>query len=366
MSLIVEGSVKIEGTISDGDVNRKMEVFYNPIMDSNRNISILLLNCVANKKMRVADILAGSGIRSLRFLKELKKGKIEEVCVNDLKPNFENTFLDNLRLNKLSDKMVKIFNQDATIFLFNSQGFDYIEVDPFGSPNPFLSAAIAKISREGILAITATDTAALTGTYPRVTQRKYWAKSMRNYLMHEIGLRILIRKVQLQGVQFDKALVPILSYHKEHYFRIYFKCIKGKEKCDQLLREHQYFLFCNKCLNFKTSCFNESKCACGAEFEYAGPLWIGKLFNAKLIAKMAKENKFIEEQKFLDILKEESTRDLVGFYDLHVLAKKFKQDPQKKEVLANLGAVSTHFSPTGFKTEKEIKEIVSMLSKKKE
>ena len=37
--------------------------------------------------------------------------------------------------------------------------FDYIDIDPFGSPNPFLAAAIGRITRNGIVAVTATDTA---------------------------------------------------------------------------------------------------------------------------------------------------------------------------------------------------------------
>ena len=44
--------------------------------------------------------------------------------------------------------------------------------------------------------------------------------------MHEIGLRILIRRVQLAGSVYDKALIPILSYSKEHYMRVFFKCEK--------------------------------------------------------------------------------------------------------------------------------------------
>ena len=47
--------------------------------------------------------------------------------------------------------------------------------------------------------------------------------------MHETGIRILIRKIQLIGAQYNKALTPIFSYSKEHYFRVFLKCEKGKE-----------------------------------------------------------------------------------------------------------------------------------------
>ncbi len=368
MKIISEESCKIKATVQNRDATKKVEVFYNPLMKSNRNISIVLLNNISNKNMQIALPLAGSGIRGLRFLKELKKGKLEELYVNDIKDNFESQFLENVKLSEIKSKKFKVMNQDANLFLLGQHCgdfcgyFDYIDLDPFGTPNPFLSSAVSKIKRNGILAITATDTAALTGTYLKVTRRKYWANSLRNYMMHETGLRILIRKVQLQGIQFDKALTPLLAYHKDHYFRIYFKSENGKEKCDALLREHQYLLYCPKCLNYSNSIYNSGTCDCSNKFEVAGPLWTGKLFDSKLISKMAKSNPFHEEQKFLDVLNAESKKDIFGFYDLHIIAKKFKQDPKKNEIMKKLKAVPTHFSLTGFKTEKKIKEIIKVLS----
>ena len=372
MALIIEHSITLDVTIPEKDVNRKMEVFYNPVMASNRNISILLLNSLPNTRMNIADPLAGSGIRSLRFLKELKKGKINQLFVNDRNFFFPKVFKDNARKNNLTIGKVTISNEEASLFLFNQIKtkkkpanfcgyFDYIEIDPFGSPNSFLDAAIARICRGGIIAVTATDTAALTGTYEKVTRRKYWAQPLRNYLMHEIGVRILIRKIQLQGIQFEKALIPLLSYHQDHYFRLYLQSCRGKEKCDEVVKQHQYFLFCHHCLNFKTSLFNREQCGCGHQFAFAGPLWVGNLGEVALLQKMANNNPFPEEQKFLELLKAEAAVGVMGFYDLHVLARKYKMNvPKMEPVLKKLKAVRTPFSPQGIKTEKGIKEILTI------
>lgn len=351
-------------SLPERDATKKQEVFYNPLMKSNRNLSILLLNCLDKKEMKIADPLAGSGIRSLRFLRELKKDKIKEIYINDFKEDFVKVFEKNLNINKIKRKnKIQLRNQEASLFLLGEKGFDYIEVDPFGSPNPFLASAIARISRGGILAVTATDTAALTGTYPKVTKRKYWATSLKNYLMHEIGLRILIRKVQLQGIQFDKAPIPILSYHKDHYFRVYFVSEKGKEVCDGIIRQHQYLLFCHHCLNFRVSKYNLGDCECNSKFNFAGPLWTGKLFDQELIKRMVENNPYLEEQKFLDLLREESKMDIVGFYDLHELARVCKRNPPKMETtLKKLKAVRTHFSPNGVKTKKGMKEVITFLT----
>ncbi len=373
MPTLTEHSITLNLQLPEKDVHKKMEVFYNPLMASHRNIAVLLLNSVANENMNIADPLAGSGIRSLRFLKELKKGKISHLFVNDAKENFRMVFKKNLALNKISTKNISVFSEDASLFLLNRIKdrkkpkhfcgyFDYIDLDPFGSPNPFLDAAIARICRNGVLAITATDTAALTGTYEKVTRRKYWAQPLRNYLMHEIGLRILIRKVQLQGVQFDKALIPILSYAKDHYYRAYFRNEKGKAACDKVLKEHAFFLFCARCGNFATSASNSSKCKCGNKFLSAGPLWTGALHDRKLLQTMLKNNPFPEEQKFLEVLREESKAEMVGFYDLHVLAKKYKKEPPRMEIaLKKLKGVRTHFSGTAIKSTLPVHEVIKRL-----
>lgn len=367
--MIREGSIRISTPLAAGDVSRKMSVFYNPVMESQRNIMVLLLKCIENKRMNVADPLAGSGIRSFRLLKELPSGKIDHLFVNDSKEGFPTFFKEQLALNKLSANKVSLFQEDASVFLmrqiYGTQGmkvegfcgyFDYIDIDPFGTPNPFLATAVSRITRDGILAVTATDTAALTGTYPSVTKRKYWATTQRTYLMHETGLRILIRKVQLQGVQFDKALMPILAYSKDHYYRLFFRCEKGKTKCDDLLKQHQYLLYNAKTTEHKVSLFNKEKGK-----ECLGPMWTGNLSDVELLQKMVKENPFPKEQKFLELLLEEGKVDVVGFYDLHVLAKKLGKEPPRMEIaLKKLKGVRTHFSVYGVKTEKGMKEVLGL------
>ncbi len=342
-------------------------------MASHRNIAVLLLNSLPNTGMNIADPLAGSGIRSLRFLKELKRGKINHLFANDRKENFPTVFKKNLNVNHINAKNISIFNEEASLFLLNRVKdkmrskyfcgyFDYIDIDPFGSPNPFLDAAIARLCRNGILAITATDTAALSGTYEKVTRRKYWAQPLRNYLMHEVGLRILIRKIQLQGIQFEKAFTPILSYSKDHYYRLYLRVDRGKERCDQLRGQHRYFLFCPACLNFRTSLFNSERCSCGKEFAFAGPLWVGNLGDQSLVQKMARNNPFPAEQKLLEVLRQEYRKNIVGFYDLHVLARRYKKNSPKIEVaLKRLNGVRTHFSLTGVKTKLSSREIKMIL-----
>lgn len=350
--IINEGKAKVK--VFTGKISKELPVFYNPVMKFNRDISVLLLNAIKNKNLQVALPLSGSGVRGIRFLLELDKKKIKSISFNDKNPASVTLIQENLRLNELKDDKISITNKDANQFLLDSKGFDYIDIDPFGSPNPFLNNAILRLSRKGILAVTATDTSNLAGSFPKACARNYWAKPLRNYLMHEVGIRILIRKVQLVASQFDKALTPILSYSKDHYYRIFFRCEKGKQKADEIVKQHRYLLFCNNCLNFKVSRTNHHFC-CNNEMEYAGPLWTGNLKDTKLVNKLESDDNFVE------LLKKEV--DVLGFIDIHALCKKLKKSiPPAEDVLDRIKESSrTQFSRYGFKTKLDLKEFIRQL-----
>lgn len=344
--IIREGKAIIRIKRAD-KISKQMDVFYNPIMKLNRDISVLLLNSVGNKNMQIALPLAGSGIRGIRFLKELKKNKIKSINFNDYSTKAVGSIKNNLKLSKINNKKMTVFNGDANLFLLNSSGFDYIDIDPFGSSNSYLEAAIKRISRNGILAVTNTDTAALTGTYPKVCVRKYWSKSKRDHMMHETGLRILIRKIQLIGMQYEKALFPIFSYFKDHYFRIFFQCVKGKKLCDEIAKQH--------------GIFND-----------AGPLWRGNLWDGKLVnsmyAALLKNPIDDNSLKFLKIIKDESKVNVVGFFDIHQMAKnkKLKTTMRKEELIKRvrkLGykAADTHFSGTGIRSNIHYSKLLRLL-----
>ena len=100
MKKVTEESATIIAELPDA-VSKEMEVFYNPVMKFNRDISILLLNSIDKNKLKIADPLAGSGIRSIRFLKELKKDKIKTISINDYSEKAIRSIKNNLKLNKI-------------------------------------------------------------------------------------------------------------------------------------------------------------------------------------------------------------------------------------------------------------------------
>jgi len=346
--IVQEESAKLD--ITEGKLTKKLPVFYNPVMKLNRDISVLLLNSVPDKNLQMALPLAGSGIRGIRFLKELKKGKIKNITFNDYK-TLEN-IKKNLKLNDLDrDKKILLEKKDANLLMLESKGYDYIDIDPFGSPNPFLENPIVRLSRGGILGVTATDTSALSGSSETSCRRKYWAKPLRNEFMHETGIRILIRKIQLIGMQNEKALVPIFSFSKDHYYRIFFRCEKGKQVSEKLSKQHKYLLYNWKTMEREVSEYNFKK-----NYEYAGSLWTGKLWNSKLVDKMYTNCDKTNKKMFdmLTLIKEESKIDTVGFYDLHKMAQKKNIDVPKIKDYLKKGSSRTHFLGWGIRSKKPL------------
>ncbi len=332
-------------------VSKKLEVFYNPAMKLNRDLTVLLLNSVPNAEMQIADIMAGTGIRSIRLIKELKKGKIKKIFVNDM--NSIKKIKENFKLNKLKKSKMKIgfHSEDASLFLLKSNGFDYIDIDPFGTPNDFLDASIKRISRNGVLGITATDTSVLCGTYPKTCKRIYWADSFRNGFMHESSLRILARKVQLIGAQFEKAMIPIFSYAKEHYVRVFFRCIKSKTLCEEIIKQHKYILFNPKTLAYEVSDNNYRK-----DWTAIGPLFVGSLNDKNLVKKMLGLTIDKETKKFLTLIYSEL--DIVGSYDLHDLSRKLHiKVPNFESVLKKAKATRVHYNGYTIKTKLSAEEL---------
>ncbi len=381
---------KIEVTVPKGyKLDSKMPVFYNPVQVLNRDLSILLLNAIerkTTKPLRVLDIMAASGIRGLRIKKEVPN---VDVTLNDYNKKAAKSIQENAKLNKLK---VKIENKPANVLLSELNSYDYIDLDPFGTPVPFLDAAIRRLSPHGVIGVTATDTSALCGAAPRACLRKYGSKPLRNEFMHETAVRILIKKVQEVAAQYDVALVPIFSHSSNHYVRVYLQKIGAAKKADDILKQHGYILYCQKCCYRRTSTdllLEITACPeCKTKMQAIGPVWLGDLWDKKTLDGMLKAaskaslsmtkynagdhfiaNRYpnfdIKTLQLLVRIYREAKVKTVGFYDLHWLAKKKKWGsvPRMDDVLRatkgpisdksrDLKAARTHFRLTGIRTKK--------------
>ena len=68
-------------------VSSEAPVFYNPKMELNRDISILVIQRFQkdlNSEINIGDVFGGSGIRGIRYKKEIDN--VGSVAVNDISP----------------------------------------------------------------------------------------------------------------------------------------------------------------------------------------------------------------------------------------------------------------------------------------
>lgn len=225
MKIIKEGGAKLR-VYSARVPSKQMPVFYNPNKEFDRTLSVKVVKKL--KPRKALDLLTASGARGLRLMKEAGV----KVVFNDANPLAARHVRHNLKLNKLK---AKVYNQDANKLLYKlNEYFDYIDLDPFGSPNPYLEACIKYTSRHGVLAVTATDTAALE-VKTKAGRRKYHASIQRHPFMKETGLRVLVKHVVEKGAELELAMKPVLAHYTRHYYRAYFQKDLGAKRCDELL-----------------------------------------------------------------------------------------------------------------------------------
>ena len=327
--------------------------FYNPSMEENRDLSVVFGQWLINKKNKTTsfcDGLAASGIRGIRFANELI-GDFN-VVVNDW--NKDCFMLIRKNIKTLDCKNIESSNLNLNTLL-SERSFDYIDIDPFGSPVYFIDSSIRSLKNNGIIAVTATDTAALCGTYPKVCKRRYYAIPFHSYLMKEIGLRILIGFICRTALLYDKAIMPILSYSTDHYFRCYVKIINSVSQA-------------NHCLDF-LKIVNSSQLPWILKSKKdIGPLWTGDLHNKNILKELVsilleKELKTKNSLSMkLDLFFEESDAPIF-FYTSDSLSSFFNKSPPKQQFIFDFlkknsfNVFRTHFSPTGFKTNAGKNEI---------
>jgi len=336
-----------------GPGSKEKMPFFNPTMQLNRDFSILVAQWLVDDcsyEPILLDGLAASGIRGLRFANEVN-GDFE-VEINDINPDCFDLIKKNISSLKL--KNVRGFNKNLNVLLSEGK-FDYIDVDPFGSPVYFVDSAMRAIKKDGIIAFTATDTAALCGVYPKVCIRRYAAVPFHSVVMKEIGLRILLGFICKNASRYDKAIEPLASYVTDHYFRVYVRVRKGAGRANNAMG--------------KIELIKEGKRIGYQQINKdIGPLWTGRIHDKKFIEKL--RNILFEKElgskkellRLLDHLEGEANAPMF-FYTTDSLASFFNKSPPKLEKLIEklnsngFNSVRTHFDYSGFKTNASLKDI---------
>jgi tRNA (guanine26-N2/guanine27-N2)-dimethyltransferase len=342
MKRFKEGSVEFYAP--EGDATKKLPVFYNPVMEFDRDLTIAILRAFGGESY--CDALAGSGIRGLRAAKE---AGFKDLVLNDQSPEAVNLIKKNLKANDISGKA---FCEDINLMLrkFKCEKFDVIDIDPFGSSIVALDSALRTINRKkGLLCMTFTDTAPLCGVSIKTCQRRYGARPLRSSYAKEAGLRILIAACVRMAGKYDFSLKPMFCYNRRHYFRLFLRTMNGIEKANKVLDNIGYLQHCFKCdwrEYAQIDRFNDNCPVCNNQLNWAGPLWTDKFADDKF--EVVSENERVN--KLVQMVKKEQGITL-PYFDLHHLAELNKTTaPKKRDTLERVNGVQTHFSKTGIRS----------------
>ncbi len=328
-------------------------VFFNPRMELARDATVLIAKALPVS--RYLDAMGATGVRGLRIAKECGV----PVAINDRDPEAVSLVLRNRDVLGLP---VEVTSSDANALL-SERTFETVDIDPFGSPAPFLDSAIRGCGR--FLFVTATDTAPLCGAHRNAGIRRYFASAMNNEYHAETGLRILLGFVAREAARYDRGVEPLFCFSREHYCRLHVRLLRGAASADRSCRAMGYVLQCPSCI-YRTHAAGvlppQGECPyCGKPLVPIGPLWTGPLQDRDVLVRVSElvpgsgYRLSARLQKLVDACLGEL--DIPFHYDYHRVARYFRVSPPPIErVIDSLrgcgyAASRAHFSGTAIKTD---------------
>jgi tRNA (guanine26-N2/guanine27-N2)-dimethyltransferase len=295
--------------------------------ESSLDVPTMLREGGTEDGITILDALAASGLRSIRYWKEIPG--VRHVTINDLDEAAVDRARENVRRNGLahvllgddnSDRSygICVHHGDATHELYQSrrpqqlrnfgkvQGrqhpmWDVIDLDPYGSAAPFLDGAVQAVESGGLLCVTCTDMAALGGSHPETAYGRYAGLPIQSAkYLQELALRILLHTIAISAARYGRTIKPILSVGMAFYVRVFVEIHNDKRGVNDLSLHIGNVYQSTKCSSFVTiphgqmgghrgnvyqsSRLTPSVCSeTGAPFKVGGPLWLGPLHDQSVI-----------------------------------------------------------------------------------
>ncbi|EGB10961.1 hypothetical protein AURANDRAFT_1191, partial [Aureococcus anophagefferens] len=202
--------------------------------------------------IRVLDALAATGLRSIRYAKEVPG--VRKVVANDVDADAAAACGRNAAENGAAD-ICEAHCGDAVDFMTasrgkGSQGFDVIDLDPYGSCAPFLDAAVQAVNDGGLLCVTSTDMTVLSGNYPEVCFAKYGSMPTKAKHLHEFALRILVHAIEAAAAKYQRHVVPVLSLSIDFYVRVFVRVYKRPAEVKKSAAKRAFVLQSAGCPSF--------------------------------------------------------------------------------------------------------------------
>jgi tRNA (guanine26-N2/guanine27-N2)-dimethyltransferase len=367
---IIEGKTKLlvpKKSITD-KVPPMKPAFFNPKAKLNRDFSIIAYSAFLNKfdgPKIFLEGLSGIGARGLRVANELD---VEKVVINDLNPSALKMAEYSANLNNI--KNIEFSEKEVCRFFSNyskkGERGSIVDIDPFGSPAAFFDCGIRATMHGGILSTAATDLQVLNGLFQSACKRKYGGVPVRTEYGNEIAIRLVLGSLRTVAARLGVTVIPMFVESEMHYYRTYVKVLNRPDQQENL----GYILHCKNCGNRKMTFEQEQECElCKSKISIAGPLWVGKIFDKKFVQNMLEENSKLETDKNCEkiLCKCLSESEMPGtYYSIDEIASLMKSSPPKLEKAIsslqenNFLSSNTVFSPTGFRTNANVNEIIEI------
>ena len=339
-------------------------VFYNPRMELSRDATVVLVSLL--EPSQYLDAMGASGIRGLRVASECGV----PVTINDRDSRAVALIRRNAGFLGLP---IEVVHSDTNVLL-SGRCFEAVDLDPFGSPAPFLDSGIRGSGR--YLFVTATDTAPLCGAHRKAGIRRYFAAAMNNEYHAETALRVLLGFLVREAVKYDRGIEPLFCFSREHYVRVHTQLLRGADAADRSLARIGYVMQCPCCpyRSEQAALLPEPRSCphCSAGLIPIGPLWTGHLQDMDLLEKIEAAiprftlGKAAQLRQLVVTCHHEL--GLSFHYDYHVLSRHFRiSPPPMDEVINSLisegySASRAHYSGTALKTDAPLQVLRQVLS----
>lgn len=256
-----------------------------------RDLGVLLARQLAAKgPLRVLDVMAGCGIRALRY--GLEAGA-QAVWANDADP--ERLPLLQANLAGLAESRCSSATAQHLLAgcLQRQERFELVDLDAFGCPSALLPLALEAVAIGGVLYLASTDGRSATGHDRPAALRSLGASARAHPVAWELALRLQLGTVARAAWAMGRGIRPLLAFSEGRTFRTAVRL----QRLPALKEEEQLGLLalCHGCGDQQVQALLRLRqwqpCQCPAgqapPLAVSGPLWIGPLQDGALLAAMA-------------------------------------------------------------------------------
>ncbi|KAJ8383746.1 hypothetical protein AAFF_G00215880 [Aldrovandia affinis] len=257
--------------------------------------------------LRVLEGLAASGLRSVRFALEIPG--LQCVTANDYSARAAALIARNAQYNGVSH-LLQASQRDASMLMYEARGrkerYDVIDLDPYGSPAPFLDAAVQAVSEGGLLCVTCTDMAVMAGNSGETCYSKYGSVSIKAKYCHEMALRIILHSLDQRAGVYQRYIEPLLSVSVTFYIRVFVRVHTGQAMVKNSASKQALVYNCVGCGSFHLQRMGKRisqgkhmkysaatgppigpECEhCGHRHQLGGPIWAEPLHNTQFVQKV--------------------------------------------------------------------------------